>query len=186
LPALCKPLGGSVAAIVAAGQWRVITLIRRPKGIAMNRLPVLAALFAPALLISAEQDLAKPINTICPVDGMAIDQQRDPIVVSDTTGGRTELVPVGVCVHQTCADAVRTHPEDYLQAARQDRIARVRNDDAALRERRLDDQPGTVSTEVNPGKAAETHRRGLLDNERPNAIDLAGQADRDAEGGERR
>jgi hypothetical protein len=147
---------------------------------------MLAALFAPALLIGAERDLSQPINTVCPVDGMMVDQHRDPIVVSDTTGGGTELVPIGTCVHETCADAVRSHPEDYLQAARDNRVARVRHDDAALRERDRGDLPGTVGTEPNPGKAAETHRRDTLSNDRPNAIDLTGQGDRGTENAERR
>src|SRR3954465_284845 len=94
-----------------------------------NHFAMIAALLAPALLMGAEHDLSKPINTVCPVDGMVVDQQRDPIVVSASTGGRTELVPVGVCAHPTCADAVRSHPEDYLQAAREDRVARVRHAD---------------------------------------------------------
>jgi hypothetical protein len=153
----------------------------------MNQLAMLAALFAPALLIGADHDLSKPINTICPVDGMVVDQQRDPIVVSDTTGGRTELVPVGVCTHETCAEAVRTHPEDYLQAAREDRVARVRRaDGTAEREAGWHDQPLHVTTEPNPGKSAEPDQRDPLLNQRPNAITLTGQSDQDLERGERR
>jgi hypothetical protein len=151
----------------------------------MKPIALLAALFAPALLIGADHDLSTPVNTICPVDGMMVDQHRDPIVISDTTGGRTELVPVGVCVHDTCAEALRAHPEDYLQAARENRIAKVRHDDGTAA-RGWSDQPVHVTTEPNPGKAAEPDQRDSLHNQRPNAVTLTGQADQDREGGERR
>ncbi len=82
------------------------------------------AALAPAASLSA-QDLSSPINTICPVDGMLVDQQVAPVVISDTTGKRTELVPVGVCSHESCAEAVKSHPDWYLEASRANRIAKV-------------------------------------------------------------
>jgi hypothetical protein len=99
----------------------------------LNLLAFLLAALAPTLALAA-QDLSTPINTICPVDGMVVDRQLDPIVISDTTGKRTELVPVGVCSHQSCAEAVTAHPEWYLEASRANRIAKT-------------DRPGSIDSD---------------------------------------
>jgi len=133
----------------------------------------LLLVLAPAMAVAA--DLGQPINTICPVDGMMVDTTRDPIVVSDSTGRNTELVALGVCSHDTCAEAVRRDPEAYLDAARRDGIARI-DDRGRGRDTAWDDvdQSPVTTDATSRGKPADPDDRPLL-NDRPNALGLKHQ-----------
>ncbi|MBA3845812.1 MAG: hypothetical protein H0X45_04085 [Planctomycetes bacterium] len=131
----------------------------------------LALVMAPAFAVAA--DLTEPINTICPVDGMVVDAKSDPIVVSDSSGRQSELVPLGVCAHATCAQKVRSDPQAYLDAARRDKVAELDGGHEANRETAWDDgDRAVVTTDASSrGKAADPAERDLM-NDRPNALNL--------------
>ncbi len=146
----------------------------------MRKLIVMLLVATPVLAFAADRDLTRPINTICPVDGMVVDASRAPIVVSDSTGRQADLVPLGVCTQASCADKVRNDPATYLEAARRDRIASTRETSSggtssgAMHDGHdgSDEQRTMVTTDrTSPGKAAHPGERSSM-NDRPNALKL--------------
>lgn len=143
----------------------------------MKKSLLLGLVATPVLAFAADRDLTVPINTICPVDGMVVDAVRAPIVVSDSTGRHTDLVPIGVCTHAWCAEKVRSDPAAYLDAARRDRIAKIdeptRGSSAgSVGDGDADGGRTMVMTDpTNAGKPADSAERPLM-NDRPNALNL--------------
>jgi hypothetical protein len=80
---------------------------------------LVSVLLISGALVAAEQP---PVNTTCPVTGMAVDSSIPPVIVTVGKGERAQRVVIGVA-DRSSADKVKANPSAYVEAAKANRKA---------------------------------------------------------------
>jgi hypothetical protein len=88
-----------------------------------SRLGLLLALGLAFAAAGAEG--AKPINTICPVSGRAVDPSVPPVIITMGKGERATKVVIGVA-DAAAAARVKANPELFVNAAKANKQAEPR------------------------------------------------------------